>query len=306
MRVLLVGWPSFLHGEATAGDVLSMRRIAEALASAGIAHDTVWSPKFAPGCLTLDRAWPQDYTHLVFACGPAHGWQVRDLHRRYARCRRLAVGVSVVDPDDPAVTGFHGIFARDGLTGPARDLACPPRRPDVPVVGVVLAPGQGEYSDRRRHDSVHRCLLDWLDHRDHAPLPLETRLDTGDWRLCSSPEQCAALFARVDVVVTSRLHGLLLALSQSVPALALDPVAGGGKVTAQAAAWRWPATVAAEQIQDGDADAFAVLDRWWGWCRSSEAHALARERTNGFGGTHHLVTALLDELEASPAAPEPA
>jgi polysaccharide pyruvyl transferase WcaK-like protein len=43
-----------------------------------------------------------------------------------------------------------------------------------------------------------------------------------------------------DVVVTTRLHGLVLALKQGVPVLAVDPVAGGARVATQAAAWGWP------------------------------------------------------------------
>ena len=60
------------------------------------------------------------------------------------------------------------------------------------------------------------------------------------------------------------LHGLVFALSQAVPALAVDPVAGGGKVAAQAAAWEWPAVVPAEELTE------ARLDHWWEWCNSRE------------------------------------
>lgn len=307
MRVLLTGWPSFLHGEATAGDVLSMQRVSAALAEAAVPCEAAWSPRFAPGSLTLDDAHPQDYTHVVFACGPAHGWQVRELHRRYARCRRIAVGVSVVDAGDPAVTGFHEVLARDGAAGePVRDLAVPPRHTTVPVAGVVLAPGQGEYADRRRHDSVHRCLQSWLARLDCAPLPLDTRLDTEDWRLCSTAEQCTALFGRADVIVTSRLHGLVLALAQAVPALAVDPVEGGGKVTAQAAAWEWPAVLSAGDLHSGDSDAFDRLDRWWQWCRSPVARALAHERAAPSADGRPLLTGLLETLHAAPSPREPA
>ena len=58
MRVLLTGWPSFLHGEATAGDVLSMQRVHAALQAAGVACELAWSPVFRPGALTLDDAVP--------------------------------------------------------------------------------------------------------------------------------------------------------------------------------------------------------------------------------------------------------
>jgi hypothetical protein len=59
MRVLLIGWASFLHGEATAGDVLSLRAAGLALTEAGIDHDVAWSPGFRPDarlkrCLSAD------------------------------------------------------------------------------------------------------------------------------------------------------------------------------------------------------------------------------------------------------------
>jgi hypothetical protein len=44
MRVLLTGWPSFLRGEATAGDVLSMDRVHGALQHAGLPVEVAWSP----------------------------------------------------------------------------------------------------------------------------------------------------------------------------------------------------------------------------------------------------------------------
>ena len=42
------------------------------------------------------------------------------------------------------------------------------------------------------------------------------------------------------IVVTTRLHGLVLALKNGIPALAIDTVAGGAKVARQAGALGWP------------------------------------------------------------------
>jgi hypothetical protein len=71
----------------------------------------------------------------------------------------------------------------------------------------------------------------------------------------------------MDAVVTTRLHGLVLGLKAGVPVLAVDPVAGGGKVTAQGKALGWP-VVAAE-----DAGDTALLDSRLKWCLSPEAVA---------------------------------
>lgn len=287
MRVLVTGWPSFLHGEATAGDVLSMRRVARALAGAGVAVDVAWSPGYRPDALHLDDADPGRYTHLVFTCGPAHGEQVRWLHRRYAACRRIAVGVSVVDPGDAAVTGFHRMLARDGLGGTAPDLSYPAEVTPTVVAGVVLAPGQSEYGDRRRHDEVHKEVLTWVSGLDCARVPVDTRLDTSDWRQAATPDALCSLMARLDVVVTTRLHGLVLAVRAGVPALAVDPVAGGGKVTAQAHTLGWPAVVPAEDTRPD------VLDHWWRWCLSEAGRA---HTTRGPADTTSQVDDLLREV----------
>ena len=129
-RLLLTGWFSFLHGEATAGDLLSLHRVQAALDESGPAYDIAWSSGFHPGGLHLEELDPLRYGSLVFLCGPLHGPQVEDLHDRFAHCVRLAVGISVLDVDDPAVRGFHRVLARDAPGAlPRRDLAASAPRP---------------------------------------------------------------------------------------------------------------------------------------------------------------------------------
>jgi Polysaccharide pyruvyl transferase len=280
VRVLVTGWSSFQDGEATGGDVLSMETVRDSLVEAGIAVDVAWSPGLRADGLRLEGTDPNAYTHLLFVCGPAHGRQVRQLHERFAHCRRVAVGVSIVVPDDPAVTGFHEIIARDGAgISPHRDLAAGPRCAQVPVVGVVLAHAQHEYGKQQRHDDVHARLTSWLALQDCALILFDTRLDGRDWRFARTPDQLESIIKRLDVVVTSRMHGLVLALKNGVPALAVDPIAEGAKVSAQAAAWGWPAVMRADRLTE------ANLDHWWGWCRSTQgqAHAgrCARDASRG-------------------------
>lgn len=277
MRVLIAGWPSFLNSEATAGDVLAMETVRDVLAAAGVVCDLAWSPVFRPAGTSLAEADPGRYTHLIFASGPVAGEQIRRLHTRYAHCHRVAVGVSVIDPADPAVLGFHEVLARDGAGGePRRDLAADLPVPDVPVVGVVLSPVQAEYGPRRRHDEVEEELARWLNRQDCARIPLDTRLDPYGWRSAATSAQVEALVRRVDLVVTTRLHGLVLALKNGVPALAVDPIEGGAKVEAQARAWDWPALVVAGS--GNRALDVADLKRQWDWCLSGVAATTAWER----------------------------
>ena len=271
-RILLTGWFSFLHGEATAGDVLALAAVEQALDRAGIGYEVAWSPVFRPGALRLEDVAPSQSPDLVFVCGPLHGEPLAELHQRFARLRRVAVGVTVIDRTDPACAGFDLVLARDGGARAAtRDLsaAVPPSGP-VPVAGIALATGQGEYAARRGHETVNASLTGWLAGQACAPVPLETRLDSRDWRLCSTAAAFQSLLNRLDVVVTTRLHGLALGLRAGIPVLAVDPVDGGGKVSAQAAAWLWPAVLPADLAAEA-----RHLDHWWHWCLSAEGRRAA-------------------------------
>ncbi|MDQ0773489.1 polysaccharide pyruvyl transferase WcaK-like protein [Streptomyces aurantiacus] len=87
-----------------------------------------------------------------------------------------------------------------------------------------------------------------------------------------------ALVGGFDLVLTTRLHGLVLALRTGTPVLAVDPVRGGAKLSAQAGALRWPALLGAEQLSH------ASLDRWWTWCLSTDGTAAAARRADVMRG----------------------
>jgi hypothetical protein len=56
-----------------------------------------------------------------------------------------------------------------------------------------------------------------------------------------------------------RLHALVLGLEHGRPVIACDPIAGGAKVSSQAAALDWPLVLAAEELTAEVLD--AALDR---------------------------------------------
>jgi polysaccharide pyruvyl transferase WcaK-like protein len=82
-----------------------------------------------------------------------------------------------------------------------------------------------------------------------AVIEIDTRLDENRHGL-STPGEVEALIASTDVVITTRVHGLVMALRNSIPALVIDPIAGGAKVRRQADAVGWPIAFNADQISD--------------------------------------------------------
>jgi hypothetical protein len=251
MRVLVTGWFSFDEVIATIGDELGADVVVGWLAEQGIEHDVAWAPYLGRGPHWRELN-PAGYTHLVFVSGPLTDTALlRELTAAFAHAQRWAVNVSVVSDDARPL--FHQVWERDapGLSRP--DLAIGTTTPDVPVVAVAFAPAQPEYGGRSQAEQVRATIEGWLGARGIAWFELD--MDLFDKPYERFPSQVEALVRRADVVVTMRLHALVLGLAHGVPVIACDAIAGGAKVSAQAAALGWPVVLRAGEIDPTTLDA---------------------------------------------------
>lgn len=249
-RVLVVGWFSFDEVIATVGDERAAEVVSGWLTEAGVAHDVAWASYLQRG-VELAAVDPPRYSHLVWVCGPVLSTELLvDLLDRFSHARRYAIGVSVLD--GPAAARFDAVWARDGGAAAARpDLAIVGSQVDTGgaeiVVATVFAPVQPEYGDRGRHLQVQRTVERWISDRGLGSFDVPTDLLTpAGWPRRST--QVRAALGRADVVVSSRLHGLVLGLGRGRPVIACDPVVGGAKVSAQASALGWPVVLGALEV----------------------------------------------------------
>jgi hypothetical protein len=272
VRVLVAGWFSFDEVIATIGDERGADVVCGWLDELGVPYDVAWAPYLERGVHWRDVD-PADYTHLVFTTGPAGGARrlLVELTDAFAGARRWAVNVSVVD--DGVHRLFDEVWERDapGLHRPDLAVAAPDE--PAPLVAVAFAPAQAEYGERAQAERVRGAIEEWLAAR---ALPwFEVTTDLYEKPHARRPAQVEELLRRADVVVSMRLHGLVLGLRHGRPVVACDPIAGGAKVSAQAAALGWPLVLAAEEV-----DA-AALDDALTRCLAGEldvAVADARER----------------------------
>jgi len=272
-RVLVTGWFSVPDGEITAGDLLARDAAVADLRALGEPFDVAMTRTFASadgGSVDLELVDPGRYDVVLWVCGPARGRQLQRVADRFPRARLVGVDVSVVDGLAP----LHAALARDGAGEPRPDTSLLVPVPRVPVIGLCAAHPQHEYGDRQRHDVVHDVVLPALvsaPGADGPPavVPFDTRLATGEPHVPSTAAQVEALVRRFDVVVSSRLHGVVLALKNGVPVLALDPVEGGAKVAAQGRALGWPVLLPHEVTADRVHDQLA-------WALTEEAREAAR------------------------------
>jgi hypothetical protein len=282
VRALVAGWFSFELMGASAGDLLACDVVCGWLDRGGVPYDVALAPPFAGGVdwKTVD---PHSYTDLIFVCGPiGDGPPVDELLARFTGRRLTGINLTMLHRLDEWQP-FDLLWERDSSDRARPDVALLSTRPLASVVGTVLIDSQPEYGERDRSVDAHAAIERVLGARELAVVRIDTRLDE-DGGALRSPAQVESLIARMDAVVTTRLHGTVLALKNGVPAVVIDSVAGGDKVSRQARALGWPALLLADGLDDSDVA--AALE----WCLSREARARADEVVRAAAGQ-------LDEVE---------
>jgi hypothetical protein len=269
MKALVAGWFSFEQMGATAGDLLARDVVCEWLARAGCAYDVALAPPFEGGA-DWTRVDPKAYSHLIFVCGPfGRSWQITSFLERFSGCRLIGINLSMLESLE-AWNPFDLLLERDSSRTARPDLSFLSREPKVPVVGVVLIDAQPEYRAHDVHRSANEAILSLVTARHLAAVRIDTRLDANRTGL-RTPAEIESLVARMDVVLTTRMHGLALALKNGVPVVAVDPVLGGAKVKRQAETLRWPCAFTPETATQES------LRRAYDFCLSEEARAKANE-----------------------------
>jgi len=272
MRALVAGWFSFEQMGATAGDLIARDLVCDWLTSAGRDFDVAVVPPFTGG-VDWRHVDPSAYDEIIFVCGPlGNGWPVTDFLARFSGHRLVGVNLSMLDPLD-AWNPFHLLIERDSSRASRPDVTFLGDAANVPVAGVALVHPQSEYPGAM-HTVANDAIPRLAESRAMAVVPIDTRLDVNSTGLLTAAE-VESLIARMDVVMTTRLHGMVLAIKNGVPPLVIDPVAGGRKVMTQAKAIGWHAAFTADDLDDERLR--AALD----YCLSAGARAEAlrvRER----------------------------
>ena len=296
MRALVIGYFS------TVGDLEVLSVVRSWLEREGLEHDTsayhAAVSNALVGSLPLNSVKPERYSHLLVVCGPF--WReffvgARFDLDRFSHCTRIGVNLSMIAPledYDP----FDAFVGRDSDQWSFPDLSFLDVVDRIPVVGLCLAPPQREYKKRQAHDQAANLLHEAARCVGVAVQVLDTRwpVSRNDGAV-DSPMSFESILARCDALLTTRLHGAVLALKSGVPVVALDPVVGGDKVVRQMQQVAWPRVRAVDEANvDGLADDLR-------WCLTSAARDEARRSADrGRQGAGALREVFCAALAAEP------
>jgi hypothetical protein len=242
-RTLVVGWFSWPDNSATFGDVQAMEVVTKWLSDEGFDYDIAGDKINGVNGVSIDDVDSSDYDSFIFVCGPWKGSWKPELLKQFSSCFRIGIDLSVFEGDH----GFSLLLAREHGDIKNPDLVFEATSDVVPVIGLALVHPQHEYGDRQRHSQVEEVVLAYLEEEGSAVIRLDTKTKDNDAGI-SNVSQLEALIRRCDVVISSRLHGMAYSLKNDTPVLAIDCVAGGAKVTAQADALGWPAIINGDGI----------------------------------------------------------
>lgn len=218
----------------TIGDVMALYNAAKALESKGIIVRIAWSGDlFDLNRLLIadDEIERTQFDAFVFVCGPVHE-DILPLVERFAGTRRIAVGVSVPAGFDPSCC-FDAVLARDSQEGTTFDLALADigyphlhidpryRRQDFAV--CTVGP-QGEYKDA--------CFYT----ADALIAEASQGCDVRHVQTLLRGDACHPCVAEMElqlsqILVTTRMHGALISAFHGAPAIVVDQIRGGAKVS---------------------------------------------------------------------------
>ena len=285
MRILIAGWFSFEKMGVTAGDVMACDVLCSWLRKADIPFDVAFAPPFQGG-VRWQNADPASYSHVCFVCGPfGNGWPISEFLDHFNGIKLIGLNLSLLqsrDEWDP----FTICYERDSSSSQRPDITFGANFPKVPVVGIILAHKQKEYGARSLHPRVDEAISAFVARHRMVPIYIDTCLEDNQGGLTSASE-VESLIAKMDACITTRLHGLVLSIKNSVPAVAIDPIAGGAKVSSQAKAISWPVIISAEDLSEN------VLEKAFEYCLTTGARL---EATRCANNSKKIIDELGEEL----------
>ena len=252
-RALIVGHFS------TFGDLEVLSKVEDRLHHIGVEYDVV---PYSSRIQARTNKWintanikPAKYSHVVVVCGPFSSANLNrnpDIFLRLQHCVWVGVNLTMIESSRD-FNPFQVLLERDSDRTARPDISFAHEAARVPVVGLCLVHPQAIYGNRQRHDHANAALRALIERSNLAVIELDTAWPSSDNAFgLRSPAEFESVVRRIDVMLTTRLHGMVLSLKNGIPVIAIDAIKGGAKVSQQANAVGWSEIFAVESVSDED------------------------------------------------------
>jgi hypothetical protein len=272
MKILLLGFFS------TVGDLEVLEVLTIWLKKRNYSYDIAAYDKAEnnaiEGAIDIFTLNPSEYTHLVIVCGPflSNTFIKKRINlNHFSHCVTIGFNLSIIESLEK-YNPFDYLMIRDYNEFHKPDASFLCVKPKIPVFGICLTPKQNEYKEKQQHESADKLFFNLITKNNFAAIKINTQWpisNNGTW--INSPEAFESVCCRLDVMLTTRLHGMVLALKSGIPVIAIDPIRGGAKVKNQGKAIGWPYVFCIDEINE------ELLIKTAKSCLLPESRELAKE-----------------------------
>ena len=304
MHALLCGWFSFEDGGGTAGDLMALDVVCQWLDEKKIGYEIANMSDPHKKMFNWKKADPRDYKYLIFICGPIvkDSRDQRALFRRFEKTTTLVgINVSMFEAWGPlAWNPFRAVLSRDGMGEPQPDLSFqyPPGK--VPVVGLILRGLQGEYGTRNcLYREAESRLNELIESQGCAVVRIDTKIPQNDCGLRSIAE-IESVISKMDLILTTRLHGAVIAIKNRVPVIALDQIRNGAKVYSGLSRIGWPLVFRLDELKAHDPRLLEAFNRALSPAIQTAIDNSLAVAEKGLAALKDRFLALLPQIESNP------
>lgn len=264
-KIALCGWFSLEKGQATSGDIFCLNRVIAWLKEWGIQFEVIYSKKSGgPGYASYNS---KNFSSQIFVCGPIDGkYNIQTELFEWFEGKWYFWSNSVVDVYNRM--DATNTLCRDGLVTTYPDFSFLFSVPDRPFILTIFRGAQKEYGlSNCFHDTVSNIVNEFLQSHEYFYENLSTELDCSWHDMLRKSIAIEKFISCADIVITTRLHGLVHTLRSGRMAIAIDQIKGGAKVASLCRQIDYPYFILAENLTTG-------------WLQENVSYLLSRRQPN--------------------------
>jgi hypothetical protein len=253
-KTLIIGAFSDIGKNATFGDVQAKEVLAAWLNENKMDFDVIDNVSDIRKAQLIEEIDPNKYDTLIYVCGP---FGKNKIYKKFSHCLKIGLDISIINNEDHYLNdsdGLNFIIPRESPNKTNPELAFEATSNKVLVVGLCLVHFQNPI-ETSRHQQTYVAVKKYFKDSGNAIIKLDTLITTPIRKNptnITSISQFESLVRKCDVIITSRLHGLVYSLKNNIPVVAIDPILGGGKVTKQANELGWPVIINGDNLSSED------------------------------------------------------
>jgi len=253
-KTLIIGAFSDIGKNATFGDIQAKEVLISWLNENKMNFDVIDNVSNTEKQQLIEEIDPNKYDTLIYVCGP---FGKNKIYKKFSHCLKIGLDISIINNEDYYLNDSNGlnfIIPRESPSKTNPELAFEATSNKVLVVGLCLVHFQNPI-ETSRHQQVDVAVEKYFKDSGNAIIKLDTLINTPIRKNptnITSISQFESLVRKCDVIISSRLHGLVYSLKNNIPVVAIDPKLGGGKVTKQANELGWPVIINGDNLSSED------------------------------------------------------